>query len=76
MLHAAYFHCQQADRFYAALLDARWEDVRLRTARASVLASIGLLLEQHGPPGVRHDVDGWQCSADAVVPETLGPRRT
>ena len=27
------------------------EDVRLRTARASVLASIGLLLEQHGPPG-------------------------
>jgi tetratricopeptide (TPR) repeat protein len=74
MLHAAYFHCQQADRFYAALLDARWEDVRLRTARASILASIGLLLEQHGPPGVRHDVHGWQCSAEAVLPETLGPK--
>ena len=73
LLHAAYFHCQQADRFYAALLDTRWEDVRLRTARASVLASIGLLLEQHGPPGIRHDVDGWQCSADAVVPATLLP---
>ena len=67
LLHAAYFHCQQADRFYASLLGTRWEDVRLRTARASVLASIGLLLEQHGPPGVRHDVEGWQCSADAVV---------
>ena len=73
LLHAAYFHCQQADRFYTALLDTRWEDVRLRTARASVLASIGLLLEQHGPPGIRHDVDGWQCSADAVVPATLLP---
>ena len=74
LLHVAYFNCQQADRFYAELLDARWEDVRIRTARASVLASIGLLLEQHGPPGVRHDVDGWQCSADAVVPATLVPR--
>jgi tetratricopeptide (TPR) repeat protein len=73
LLHAAYFHCQQADRFYAALLDTRWDDVRIRTARASVLASIGLLLEQHGPPGARHDVDGWQCSADAVVPATLVP---
>ena len=73
LLHVAYFNCQQADRFYAALLDTRWEDVRIRTARASVLASIGLLLEQHGPPGVRHDVDGWQCSADAVVPATLVP---
>ncbi len=73
LLHAAYFHCQQADRFYGSLLGTRWEDVRLRTARASVLASIGLLLEQHGPPGNRHDVDGWQCSADAVVPATLIP---
>jgi tetratricopeptide (TPR) repeat protein len=73
LLHAAYFHCQQADRFYAALLDPRWDDVRVRTARASVLATIGLLLEQHGPPGARHDVDGWQCSADTVVPETLVP---
>ena len=73
LLHAAYFNCQQADRFYTALLDTRWEDVRLRTARASVLASVGLLLEQHGPPGSRHDVDGWQCSADAVVPATLLP---
>jgi tetratricopeptide (TPR) repeat protein len=73
LLHVAYFHCQQADRFYAALLDPRWDDVRLRTARASVLTSIGLLLEQHGPPGARLDVDDWQCSADAVVPETLVP---
>jgi tetratricopeptide (TPR) repeat protein len=73
LLHAAYFHCQQADRFYAALLDPRWDDVRVRTARASVLASIGLLLDRHGPPGMRHDVDGWQCSADTVVPETLAP---
>jgi tetratricopeptide (TPR) repeat protein len=73
LLHAAYFHCQQADRFYAALLNTRWDDVRVRTARASVLTSIGLLLEQHGPPGARHDVGGWQCSADAVVPETLVP---
>jgi tetratricopeptide (TPR) repeat protein len=73
LLHAAYFHCQQADRFYAALLGARGEDVRLRTARASVLASIGLLLERHGPPGSRYDVDRWQCSADAVVPASLQP---
>jgi tetratricopeptide (TPR) repeat protein len=73
LLHVAYFHCQQADRFYTALLDPRWDDVRVRTARASVLATIGLLLEQHGPPGARHDVDGWQCSADTVVPETLVP---
>jgi tetratricopeptide (TPR) repeat protein len=71
LLHVAYFNCQQADRFYAMLLDTRGDDVRIRTARASVLASIGLLLEQHGPPGARHDVDGWQCSADAVVPSTL-----
>ena len=73
LLHVAYFHCQQADRFYAALLEPRWDDVRLRTARASVLTSIGLLLERHGPPGARLDVDHWQCSADAVVPETLVP---
>ena len=73
LLHAAYFHCQQADRFYAALLGARWEDVRLRTARASVLASVGLLLEHHGPPGYRYDVNGWQCSADAVVADKLRP---
>jgi tetratricopeptide (TPR) repeat protein len=73
LLHVAYFHCQQADRFYAALLDPRRDDVRLRTARASVLTSIGLLLERHGPPGARLDVDDWQCSADAVVPETLVP---
>jgi tetratricopeptide (TPR) repeat protein len=73
LLHAAYFHCQQADRFYAALLGTRGEDVRVRTARASVLASIGLLLEHHGPPGFRYDVNSWQCSADAVVADRLRP---
>ena len=73
MLHAAYFDCKQADRFYTALLAARPEDVRVRAARASVLASMGLLLEQHGPQRKRRAVDGWQCSSDAVDPTTLMP---
>ena len=73
LLHAAYFDCQQADRFYTALLAARPEDVRVRAARASVLASVGLLLEQHGPQRKRREVVGWQCSADAVDPTTLMP---
>jgi tetratricopeptide (TPR) repeat protein len=71
LLHAAYFYCQQADRSYTSLLAARAEDIRLRTARASVLASLGLLLEQHGPPRPRRPVDGWQCSAAAVDPASL-----
>ena len=71
LLHAAYFYCQQADRSYTSLLAARAEDIRLRTARASVLASVGLLLEQHGPPRPRRPVDGWQCSAAAVDPASL-----
>jgi hypothetical protein len=71
LLHAAYFYCQQADRSYTSLLAARAEDIRLRTARASVLASLGLLLEQHGPSRPRRPVDGWQCSAAAVDPASL-----
>ena len=73
LLHAAYFHCQQADRFYATLLATREEDVRIRTARASVLASVGFLFEQHGPRRDRREVQGWQCSAAAVDPATLTP---
>jgi tetratricopeptide (TPR) repeat protein len=80
LLHAAYFYCQQADRSYTSLLAARAEDIRIRTARASVLASVGLLLEQHGPRRPRRPVDGWQCSAAAVDPTSLtlegGPART
>ena len=73
LLHAAYFHCQQADRFYAALLDARWEDVRLRTARASILASIGLLLEQHGPPGSATTSTAGSARRTPSSPATLQP---
>ena len=45
----AYFYCQQAERLYVALVATPREDLRVRTARASELAAIGMLLERHGP---------------------------
>jgi tetratricopeptide (TPR) repeat protein len=58
----AYFYCQQAERLYAPLLATPREDLRLKTARASELASIGVLLERYGPRRQRRATDAWQCS--------------
>jgi tetratricopeptide (TPR) repeat protein len=58
----AYFYCQQAERLYAPLLATPREDLRLKTARASELASIGVLLERYGPPRQSRPTDAWQCS--------------
>lgn len=66
----AYFSCQQAERLYAPLFVTPREDLRLRTARASELASIGLLLERHGPESGRAakptEDSQWQCSAATI----------
>jgi tetratricopeptide (TPR) repeat protein len=73
----AYFYCQQAERLYAPLLAGRREDLRLKAARASELASIGVLLERYGPSRRSRTVGEWQCSA-ATIDETamsLDPRK-
>ena len=68
----AYFYCQQAERLYAALVATPREDLRVKTARASELASIGMLLERHGPrrrgAGRRTD---WQCSRATIDEDAL-----
>jgi tetratricopeptide (TPR) repeat protein len=62
----AYFYCQQAERLYAALFATHREDLRVRTARASELASIGVLLERHGPRRKTRATDDWQCSTATI----------
>ena len=62
----AYFYCQQAERLYAGLVATPREDLRVRTARASELASIGVLLERHGPKRGSRPTPKWQCSRATI----------
>ncbi len=68
----AYFYCQQAERLYAARGATPREDLRVRTARASELASIGTLLERHGPRRESRPPTGdWQCSRATIDENVL-----
>lgn len=67
----AYFHCQQAERLYATLFATHREDLRVRTARASELVSIGVLLERHGPRRRARATDDWQCSMATIDEASL-----
>ena len=62
----AYFYCQQAERLYVALVTTPREDLRVRTARASELAAIGMLLERHGPRRRGEPTPAWQCSRAGI----------
>ena len=67
----AYFYCQQAERLYAGLVATPREDLRVRTARASELASIGVLLERHGPKRGSRPTPEWQCSRATIDEDAL-----
>jgi tetratricopeptide (TPR) repeat protein len=67
----AYFYCQQAERLYAPLFATPREDMRLKTARASELASIGVLLERYGPVGKPRTSRIWQCSTGGIDEEGM-----
>jgi hypothetical protein len=67
----AYFYCQQAERLYAALVTAPRDDLRVRTARASELASIGMLLERYGPRRGSRPAPAWQCSRATIDDDVL-----
>ena len=67
----AYFYCQQAERLYAALVVTPREDLRVRTARASELASIAVLLERHGPRRGSQRTQDWQCSRATIDEDVL-----
>ena len=62
----AYFYCQQAERLYVAHVTTPREDLRVRTARASELAAIGMLLERHGPRRRGRPTPDWQCSRAGI----------
>jgi tetratricopeptide (TPR) repeat protein len=67
----AYFYCQQAERLYAPLFATPREDLRLKTARASELASIGVLLELYGPSLQRRTSASWQCSTGSIDEDAI-----
>jgi tetratricopeptide (TPR) repeat protein len=67
----AYFYCQQAERLYAALVATPREDLRVRTARAAEIASIGMLLERHGPKRWSRPTPKWQCSRATIDEDVL-----
>jgi tetratricopeptide (TPR) repeat protein len=67
----AYFYCQQAERLYAPLFATPREDMRLKTARASELASIGVLLERYGPVRKARTSGSWLCSTGGIDEEAM-----
>jgi tetratricopeptide (TPR) repeat protein len=62
----AYFYCQQSERLYAALFATPRQDLRVKTARAAELVSIGVLLERHGPKWKSRMSNDWQCSPAGI----------